>query len=78
MGWTLRTPRYRYVEWRRAELSTDTPFITDQVESIELYDYQTDPLERENLAGKTEHAAVLMEHQASFDKLLPHLPKRQE
>jgi iduronate 2-sulfatase len=78
MGWTLRTPRYRYIEWRRADLSTDNPRITDQVESVELYDYQTDPLERENLAGKTEHATVLKEQQALFDKLLPHLPKRLE
>jgi arylsulfatase A-like enzyme len=76
MGWTLRTRRYRYIEWRGADLSTDTPRITGQVESVELYDYQTDPLERENLAGKTEHAAVLKEHQSLFDKLLPHLPKR--
>lgn len=50
-------------------------WITDQVESIELYDYQTDPIERENLAGKTERAAVLKKEQALFDKLLPHLPK---
>jgi iduronate 2-sulfatase len=78
MGWTLRTPRYRYIEWRRADLSTDTPRITGQVKSFELYDYQTDPLERENLAGKNEHAAVLKEQQALFDKLLPHLPKRHD
>lgn len=78
MGWTLRTPRYRYIEWRRADFSTGPPRITDQVESIELYDYQTDPLERENLAGKTEHAVVLKEHQALFEKLLPHVPKRDE
>ncbi len=75
MGWTLRTPRYRYIEWRRADLSTDTPRITDQVESIELYDYETDLLEHENLVAKTEHAAVLKQQQALFDKLLPHLPK---
>ena len=75
MGWTLRAPRYRYIEWRRVDFSTDPPRITDQVESIELYDYQTAPLEGKNLAGKTEHAAVLKEHQALFDKLLPHVPK---
>lgn len=78
MGWTLRTSRYRYIEWRGADLSTDTPRVTGQVESVELYDYQTDPLERENFAGKTDHAAVLKEQQALFDKLLPHLPKRLE
>ena len=75
MGWTLRTPRYRYIEWRRADLSTDTPRITDQVESVELYDYETDPLERENLASKPDHLAALKEQQSIFDKLLPHLPK---
>ncbi len=78
MGWTLRTQRYRYIEWRRADLSTDKPRITDQVESVELYDYGTDPLERENLAGKTEHASVLKEQQGLFEKLLPHLPERME
>jgi arylsulfatase A-like enzyme len=51
MGWTLRTPRYRYIEWRRADLSTDTPRITDQVESIELYDYETDLLEHRARCG---------------------------
>ena len=75
MGWTLRTPRYRYIEWRCADLSTDTPRITDQVESVELYDYQADPLERENLASKPEHLGLLKEQQSLFDKLLPHLPK---
>jgi hypothetical protein len=75
MGWALRTPRYRYIEWRRADLSTETPRITAQIESVELYDYQTDPLERKNLASNTEHLAVLKEQQSILDKLLPHLPK---
>ena len=75
MGWALRTLRYRYIEWRRADLSTETPRITAQIESVELYDYQFDPLERKNLASNTEHLAVLKEQQGLFDKLLPHLPK---
>jgi iduronate 2-sulfatase len=75
MGWALRTPRYRYIEWRRADLSTETPRITAQIEYVELYDYQTDPLERKNLADKQDHLAALNEQQDLFDKLLPHLPK---
>lgn len=75
MGWTIRTPRHRYIEWRRADLSADAPRITDQVESVELYDYQTDPLERVNLAGKLGHIAAVKEQQGLFDKLLQHLPK---
>ena len=34
------------------------------------------PLERENLADKAEYAAVLKEQKALFEKLLPHLPQR--
>ena len=78
MGWTLRTPRYRYVEWREAKLTDKEHVFGTKVLGVELYDYQTDPLERENLAGKTAYATVLKEQQALFEKLLPHLPKRVE
>ncbi|MBU6303439.1 MAG: sulfatase [Verrucomicrobia bacterium] len=76
MGWTLRTQRYRYIEWRRADLGADTPRVTDRVESVEFYDYDSDPVERRNLAGNADHAALVKQHQALFDQLLPHLPTR--
>jgi len=76
MGWSIRTPRCRYIEWRRAHLDSDKPVFSGKVESVELYDYETDPLERENLAANPEYATVLVKHQALFDRLLPHLPKR--
>jgi arylsulfatase A-like enzyme len=78
MGWSLRTSRYRYIEWRSADFSADKPVFGSHTPATELYDYESDPLDRENLARKTEHAAVLKEQQALFDKLLPHLPKRLE
>jgi arylsulfatase A-like enzyme len=76
MGWSIRTPRYRYIEWRAADFSALKPQFGNRPQVIELYDYQTDPLERENLADKAVHAAVLKQHQALFDRLLPHLPER--
>jgi arylsulfatase A-like enzyme len=76
MGWALRTPQYRYIEWRSADFSADMPVFGNRVQATELYDYQTDPLERENLADKAEYAAVLKEQQALFEKLLPHLSQR--
>jgi len=78
MGWALRTPRYRYIEWRSADFSADMPVFGNRARATELYDYQTDPLEQANLADKTECAAVLKEQQALFDRLLPHLPKRRQ
>ena len=77
MGWSIRTPRHRYIEWRQADFTADKPVFGDHAQAVELYDYETDPLERENLAGKAEQAAVLKTHQALFDRLLPHLPARE-
>jgi arylsulfatase A-like enzyme len=42
MGYTLRTDRYRYTEWNEGEYG------------VELYDYENDPMEFTNLAGKAE------------------------
>ncbi len=52
-GTTMRTDRYRYVEWVNVK--------TGAVVARELYDHQTDAQENENLAGRPEHAAVLAE-----------------
>ena len=77
MGWSLRTPRYRYLEWRNADFSgNETAFANDPL-AVELYDYRTDPLERKNLADGPGYAAVLKTQQRLFDRLLPHLPKAQ-
>ena len=78
MGWTLRTPRYRYVEWRQATLNGNERVFGGKVIGAELYDYEKDPLERENLVGKPEYAKVVQQHQALFDRLLPHLPSREK
>jgi iduronate 2-sulfatase len=43
MGRAIRTERYRLVEWKKPGAPADTA-------ELELYDYQTDPLETKNLA----------------------------
>ncbi len=51
MGYTLRTPRLRYVEWR------DLP--TGAVTAQELYDHEKDPKETLNLVGDPSYTAWL-------------------
>ena len=47
MGYSMRTQRYRYTEWR--------DFKTSEVRARELYDHDRDPQETVNLAGRPEH-----------------------
>ncbi|MBX7106914.1 MAG: sulfatase [Gemmataceae bacterium] len=49
MGYSMRTERYRYIEWQEEGKAVDR----------ELYDYQTDPDETVSVAGKPEHAALV-------------------
>jgi arylsulfatase A-like enzyme len=53
MGYSMRTDRYRYTEWRMRDGS--------KVVARELYDHETDPHETVNLAGVPEHAARVKE-----------------
>ena len=46
-GFSLRTDRWRYTEWKRGEAGR------------ELYDHANDPHEVTNLAGYPEHAALV-------------------
>lgn len=55
MGRAIRTERYRLVEWK-------TPGADPNEAEYELYDYESDPNETQNLAGK--EPAVLAELQA--------------
>jgi len=53
MGYSIRTERYRYTEWRE--------FKTGEVQARELYDHTTDPLETVNLAGHDDRNAKIAE-----------------
>lgn len=51
MGYSLRTDRYRYTEWRDARRG--------DVTARELYDHAHDPAETVNLAAQPEHSATI-------------------
>ena len=54
MGYTLRTERWRYIEWQ--------DFASGEALACELYDYEADGKELRNLAGAVECDATLAEH----------------
>lgn len=49
LGYSIRTPRYRYTEWKDGELG------------VELYDYKEDPQEYTNLAASPAHQTIVEE-----------------
>ena len=51
MGYSMRTDRYRYAEWRNVK--------DGHVRALELYDHVEDPAETVNLAHRPEHAAKI-------------------
>ncbi len=78
MGWAIRTPRYRYVEWRRVWNRKLKYSLSGEVLGRELYDYQIDPDETRNRAGDPEYSRVLAALTLQFDETLPHLPARKK
>lgn len=69
LGRAVRTARYRLVEWKKIGAPADTA-------DLELYDYQTDPLETKNLAATspavvTELRALLAQHPEPRPPLRP-------
>lgn len=50
MGYSMRTPRYRYTEWS----GLDSPYST-----AELYDYKESPIELRNIANRPEHGSLV-------------------
>jgi len=49
MGYSLRTERYRYVEWHKNSFRSYNDYDPANIVAVELYDYKVDPLETKSL-----------------------------
>jgi len=70
MGWTMRTPRYRYTEWHHARVLRTNSVFEAEAAAVELYDYKKDPLERRNVAADPAYARILTGQKNLFDRIL--------
>ena len=62
MGYSMRTDRYRYTEWR--------DFNSGRVIARELYDHSTDSRETVNLAGQAATAKTVEQLGAKLEQML--------
>lgn len=58
MGRSVRTPRFRYTEWREHG--------SGEIVAAELYDHETDPLETVNVVADPAHASTIEECQRLY------------
>lgn len=56
MGYSIRTDNMRYTEWFDSGYNTSEPYDPKRVIGREMYDYENDPLETENVIGKASYA----------------------
>ena len=70
MGYAIRTENYRMVMWFKGDFHQQKIEANNPVLGIELYDYQKDPLEKENLAEKPAYQKILSHHKQLLTTLL--------
>lgn len=68
MGYSMRNSRFRYTEWMTGNYTTAMPYDKKYVMACELYDYEKDPQETENVLNKPEYAQVQMKLEKQFIK----------
>lgn len=59
MGYSMRTPRYHYVQWRPWDHLAGVS--TNEIVAVELYDHQTDPDENTSIASDPAHSLLLQQ-----------------
>ncbi len=70
MGYTLRTDRYRLTVWLKGKFQEGSIHQKPQIEALELYDYEKDPLETQSLASDPAYAELATQLKTKLFDLL--------
>jgi iduronate 2-sulfatase len=70
MGYSIRTERYRLTHWYKNGYNTNKDYNPENLEFVELYDYQIDPLETKNLGNDPKFRSIII---LLNQKLINHL-----
>ncbi len=70
MGYSIRTKRFRYTVWFGKSFRTNQEYNPAAVIAREMYDYEKDPLETENVADKPEYNKERAAMEELFQKCL--------
>ena len=66
MGYSIRTKQFRYTVWCDDGFKTNIPFEEKYVIAREMYDYEKDYLETENVVDKPEYAEAKQQMEQLF------------
>ncbi|MDF7824049.1 sulfatase [Pontiellaceae bacterium B12227] len=67
MGYSMRTGRYRAVFWVDRSVAETGRYDDALIDSVELYDYEADPLETSNLALNPEYKRIKQTLQSQLE-----------
>lgn len=70
MGYTIRTKRYRYTAWLGNKYTTAQLFEKVKIQAEELYDYETDPLETQNVYNVPDYKVAAAEMKKLFEQAM--------
>jgi hypothetical protein len=70
MGYSLRSDRYRYIEWHNGDYRKSKGYISGSIDAIEFYDYEKDPLETRNLANDPAYTEIIKKMKNELNKII--------
>lgn len=70
MGYSIRTKNHRFTAWYKENFRANKIMASAQPVATELYDYQQDPNETQNLSGQAKYQKIVKEHQTLMNEFL--------